>query len=398
MVTDAVQPLDCIVAGGRVIDARHGIDAVLDVGVRAGRVAALAPSLPRPSGALLHDAAGAIVVPGLIDLHTHVYWKATSYGVEPDRLAQRSLVSTLVDAGSAGAGNFEGLADFVIAPAATRVLAFLNISFAGIFAFDRGIMVGEAAEPALLDVARCVEVARRHPDTVVGIKVRLGAAVSGGLGLQALDRALAAADAAGLPLMCHVGRPPPTYAEIVDRLRPGDILTHCFRPAPNAPVDDAGKVLPALRRARTRGVLFDVGHGMGAFGFDSAESAIAGGFAPDVVSSDAHALSVDGPAFDLLHTMSKLLNCGLPLPALVQMVTAAPARAMRRPDLAHLGVGAPADLAVLRVAEVPLRFTDTAGAERDGVRLLKPQGMLRSGRWQDAVPRPWELAREGGRR
>lgn len=388
--------LDAIVVGGHVIDPRHGVDAVCDIGVRAGRIAAIAPQLPRSPGTVLHDAGGALVVPGLIDLHTHVYWKATSYGVEPDRIARRSLVSTLVDAGSAGAGNYEGLKAFVMARAEARVLAFLNIAFPGIFAFERGLMVGEATRLELLDVGRCVEVARRSADSVVGIKVRLGGGVSGEIGLQALDRALAASGAAGLPLMCHVGRPPPSYTEIVDRLRPGDILTHCFRPAPNGPVDDARKVLPALRSARARGVLFDIGHGMGAFGFESAEAAIADGFLPDIVSSDVHALSVDGPAFDLLHTMNKLLNCGVPLNSLVRMVTDAPALAMRRPDLGHLGVGATADLALLKVADVPLRFTDAAGVERDGVRLLKPLGMLREGRWLDPVPRPWELPVEGG--
>lgn len=388
---------DCIVVGGRVIDPRHGVDVVCDIGVRGGRIACLAPQLARPPGTVLHDAAGAIVVPGLIDLHTHVYWKATSYGVEPDRIARRSLVSTLVDAGSAGAGNYEGLQEFVMARAQARVLAFLNISFPGIFAFDRGLMVGEATRLDLLDVSRCVEVARRHAESVVGIKIRLGGAVSGEIGLQALDRALAAAAAADLPLMCHVGRPPPSYAEIVDRLRPGDILTHCFRPAPNAPVDASRRVLPALHRARARGVRFDIGHGMGAFGFESAEAAMADGFLPDIVSSDVHALSVDGPAFDLLHTMNKLLNCGVPLRSLIRMVTDAPALAMGRPDLGHLGIGATADLALLQVADVPLRFIDACGVQRDGVCLLKPRGMLREGRWLGAVPRPWELPDEGDR-
>ncbi len=397
MVNTEVPPLDGIVAGGRVIDPRHGLDAVCDIGVRDGRVAALAPQLSRMSGVWVRDATGAVVVPGLIDLHTHVYWKATSYGVDPDRIARRSLVSTLVDAGSAGAGNYAGLKDFVMAGATPRMLAFLNISFPGIFAFDRGLMVGEANRLDLLDVGRCVEVAQRHADTVVGIKVRLGGPVSGDIGLPALDRALAAAEAARLPLMCHVGQAPPSYAEIVDRLRPGDILTHCFRPSPNGPVDDRRRVLPALRRARERGVRFDLGHGFGSFGFESAEAAIADGFLPDTVSSDVHALSVDGPAFDLLHSINKLLNSGVSLIDLVRMATVEPARAMRRPELGHLGVGAPADLALLRVAEVPLRFTDATGATRDGVQLLKPLGMLRAGCWYDAEPRPWELPRERGR-
>lgn len=389
----APQPPDTVVTGARVIDPRHGIDAVLDIGLRDGRVAALAPTLPRGPDTRVHEATGAIAVPGLIDLHAHVYARATSYGVDPDQVGPISLAATLVDAGSAGAGSYEGLRDFVIARSRTRVLAWLNIAFPGIFAFDSRVMVGEAALPALLDVERCVETTQRHADTVIGIKVRLGGPVSGEVGLLALERALQAAQRTGLPVMCHVGRPPPTYAEIVDRLRAGDVLTHCLRPAPNAPVDAHGQVWPALRRARERGVLFDVGHGMGSFGFDSTEAALAAGFAPDTVSSDVHALSVGGPAFDLLHTMNKLLNCGIALPALVAMVTDAPARAMRRPDLGHLGAGAPGDITLLRLAQVPLRYTDSTGAARDGVQLLRPVGLLREGHWHAPLPRPWEMPR-----
>ncbi len=396
MVTDARDPgpLDGVIAGGRVIDPRHGVDAVLDVGVRDGRIVALAPALERPAGGWTKDARGAIVVPGLIDVHTHIYHKATSYGVDPDAIARRSLVTTMVDAGSAGASNIAGLVDYVAGNALTRVLAYVNISFAGIFAFDRNVMVGEATNRALLDVPSCIEAARRHAPHVVGIKVRLGGPVSGKLGLQALDLAIEAAGTLGLPVMCHVGKPPPGYAEIVDRMRRGDIVTHCYRPAPNAPVDDAGHMLPALVRGRERGVLFDVGHGMGSFGFASTEAALAEGFVPDIVSSDVHALSVDGPAFDLLHTMNKLLNCGVALPELIGMVTAAPARAMKRDDLGHLGVGACADVSVLRPVDVPLRYVDSEGKTRDGVRMLKPVGMLRAGRWLDATARLFEIAAE----
>jgi dihydroorotase len=172
------------------------------------------------------------------------------------------------------------------------------------------------------------------------------------------------------------------------------VLTHCFRPAPNGPVDEAGRVLPALRRARERGVLFDIGHGMGAFGFASAEGALAEGFAPDIVSSDVHGLSVNGPAWDLLHVMSKLLHCGVGLVDLVRMASEAPARAMRRPELGHLGVGACADLSLLRIAEVALPFVDALGERRDGVRLLRPVGLVRAGQWHDPAPRPWEMVGE----
>ncbi len=326
MVNELENRFDLLLAGGRVIDPRHGIDALCDVGLRAGRVAAVAPNLPHAAAAQVRDMRGVLVVPGLIDLHTHIYHKATSLGVDPDAVALRSVAATLVDAGSAGAGNFAGLRDFVMAGARTRLLAYLNISFAGIFAFERGLMVGEAANRDLLSVEHCRAVAEQNPDTIIGIKVRLGGMVSGEVGLEALDRAIAAAEPLGLPVMTHIGSPPPGYTEILDRLRPGDVLTHCFRPAPNAPVDGAGRVLASLRAARARGVLFDIAHGMGAFSFDSAEAALADGFAPDIISSDVHALSIHGPAYDLLHTMNKLLHCGVALEDVIRMATDAPAR------------------------------------------------------------------------
>jgi len=390
MVSPSSQPVDLLLAGGRVMDPCNGIDAVADVAIRNGHIAQVGPDLACQSAGEVRDARGLLVVPGLIDLHTHVYHKATSYGVDPDAVALRSCVTTMVDAGSAGAGNFAGLRDFVMSSALTRLLAYLNISFPGIYAFERGVMAGEAADRVLLSVDHCREVARLHPGTIVGIKVRLGGAVSGDVGIEALDRAIQAAAPLGLPVMTHIGRPRPGYAEILDRLRPGDVLTHCFRPAPNAPVDEDGHVLPALWAARARGVLFDIAHGMGAFGFESAQAALDDGFAPDIISSDVHSLSVNGPAHDLLHTMSKLLACGVQLTDVIRMATVGPARALRRQDLGHLGQGAPADVSLLRVAEVPLAFIDAVGVRRQGVSLLRPAGLVRAGRWFDPAPRPWE--------
>lgn len=390
MVNPPLQAPDLLLVGGRVIDPRHGIDTVADVAILDGRIAQVGADLPQRGAREVRDTRGLLVVPGLIDLHTHVYHKATSYGVDPDAVAQRSCVTTMVDAGSAGAGNFAGLRDFVMAGARTRLLAYLNISFPGIYAFERGVMAGEAADRVLLSVDHCRDVARRHLDTIVGIKVRLGEAVSGDVGIEALDRAIQAAMPLGLPVMTHIGRPRPGYAEILDRLRPGDVLTHCFRPAPNAPVDAAGRVLPALRSARARGVLFDIAHGMGAFGFESAQAALGDGFPPDIVSSDVHTLSVNGPAYDLLHTMSKLLACGVPLTDVIRMATVGPSHALRRDDLGHLGTGAPADVSLLRMAEVPLSFVDAIGVRREGVSLLRPAGLVRAGHWHDPAPRPWE--------
>jgi dihydroorotase len=381
---------DLLLKGGRIVDPKNKLDGTYDLAVREGQIAAIAPSLEPSLARVVHDVAGALVVPGLIDLHTHVYHKATFLGVDPDPIAARSSVATMVDAGSAGAGNFAGLRDFVMASSPFRILAYLNISYPGIFAFDRDLMFGEASIRDLLSVERCAAVVEANRDIIVGVKVRLGDLTSGEVGLEALDRAIAAAERVDLPVMSHVGQPPPGYGEILARLRPGDILTHCFRPAPNAPVDDAGHLLPALTAAREKGVLFDIGHGMGAFGFASAEAAIEEGFAPDIISSDVHTLSVGGPAYDLLHTMSKLFTCGVPLPRAIAMVTEAPARAMQRDDLGHLSVGARADISLLDIIEAHFPFVDVAGVVRESAFLLKPVGLYLGGRFVDPAPRQWE--------
>lgn len=389
MVTDA-NAYDLVLAGGRLIDPRNGIDATMDIAIRDGRIAALGTVLERGRARAVKDVAGLMVTPGLIDIHTHIFHKATAYGVDPGPIATRSAIATLVDAGSAGAGNFAGLRDFVFATSPFRLLAYLNISYAGIFAFDIGLSVGEATIRELLSVESCVRTVEANRDLVVGVKVRLGANTSGAIGIEALDRAIDAATRLKLPVMTHIGKPPPSYSEILARLRPGDILTPCFRPSPNGPVDVDGTVLPALVEARNRGVLFDIGHGMGAFGFESAEQAIANGFAPDIISSDVHAMSINGPAYDLIHTMSKLICCGIPVVDAVAMATDRPARAIGRPELGHLSVGAPADISLIECVDGGFPFIDVEGKTRIGSMLLRPRGLFLSGQEIPTPQRPWE--------
>ncbi len=222
------------------------------------------------------------------------------------------------------------------------------------------------------------------------MKVRIGGIVTGELGLGALELALEAAEAVGLPLMAHIGHPPPSYSDVVDMLRPGDILTHCYRPSPNSAIGEDGKVLDAVWKAKERGVLFDIAHGMGAFGYETAEAAVRDGFRPDLISSDVHVIAVEGPGYDLLHTMSKLLNCGLALPQVIGMATSAPALAMRRPELGHLAVGAPADITVLREQETDYVFEDVVGERRQGTVLLQPMAVYLDGREMEVARRPFE--------
>ena len=380
---------DLVLKGGRVIDARNGIDGTMDVAINAGRIAAVAPSINAGTGKV-RDVAGSVVAPGLIDIHTHVYHKATSLSVDPGFIARRSACTTLVDAGSAGAGNYDGFRDYVMIQSPYRIFAFLNISFPGIFGFDHDVSIGEATTRAMLPVHRCVDKIEANRDRIIGVKVRIGGIVTGDLGLGALELALEAAVAVDLPLMTHIGHPPPSYSDVVDMLRPGDILTHCYRPEPNSAIGEDGKVLEAVWKARERGVLFDIAHGMGAFGYDTAEAALRDGFKPDLISSDVHVIAVEGPGYDMLHTMSKLLNCGLTLAEVIDMSTSRPALAIRRPELGHLAVGAPADITVLKQFDSDYVFSDVVGTQRQGSTLLQPVAVYLDGREMEVSRRPFE--------
>jgi len=385
----AGQGFDLVLRGGRVLDERNGVDGIFDVAIKAGKIAAVGKDLAT-AGAKVEDVSGSIVAPGLIDIHTHVYHKATSLSVDPGFIARRSACTTLVDAGSAGAGNYDGFRDYVMIHSPYRIFAFLNISFPGIFGFDKGVSIGEATLRSMLPVEKCVEKVEANRDRIIGVKVRIGGIVTGELGLGALELALEAANAVNLPLMTHIGPAPPSYADVVDMLRPGDILTHCYRPDPNSAIGPDGKVIDAVLKARERGVLFDIAHGMGAFGYDSAEAALKDGFKPDVISSDVHVIAVEGPGYDLLHTMSKLLNCGLSLPEVIGMSANRPALAIGKPELGHLGVGAVADITVLKQYDSNYVFQDVVGKRRQGSSLLQPVSVYLSGKSMEVSRRPFE--------
>lgn len=369
---------DLILTGGRLIDPANGRDEIADIAFADGKVSAVGRDLPR-GGAKTLDAAGKLVVPGLIDLHTHVYWGGTSLGVDAAAVARISGTTTFVDAGSSGPGNFHGFRRHVIEPSPVRILPILNVSHAGIFAFSATVMVGECADLRLLDPRDCVRVINANRDLIVGVKVRVGRTAGGNSGIAPLDIALEVADEVGLPVMAHLDHPPPSRLEVLSRLRRGDIITHCFRPFPNAPVAPDGRVREEIAAARERGVVFDIGHGGGSFGFRTAEAMLAAGFLPDVISSDAHALSINGPAFDQITTMSKLLSLGMALGEVIRAGTAAPAAALGRPDLGHLGVGAVGDASVLDLAEGEFDYRDVLGETRKGRVRLSASGLVVSG-------------------
>ena len=371
-----------VLRGGRVIDPANGVDRVADLVL--GKDEILGLDVPEPDGAQVIDCQGSIVTPGMIDLHVHVYWGGTSLGVKPEDFADKSACTTLVDAGSAGPGNFTGFREHVIERSRVRILAYLHVSFAGIYGFGGRIMVGESHDMRLMAAREAAAVATAHPGVIIGIKVRIGAHASGPSGIAPLDVAQDVADRTGLPLMVHIDEPPPSYSDVVARLRKGDVLTHCFRPFPNAPCHGDGRVRDAVLAARERGVIFDIAHGMGSFSWDSARKMDAAGFRPDVISSDIHAFCINGPAHDNLNVMTKFLALGWSVKDVIAAASIAPARVLSRPDLGHLGNTAQPEASVIRQTPGSVDLADVTGEVVNYDSMLTPVGTVSGGKWHPA--------------
>ena len=372
---------ELILRGGRVIDPSQELDTVADVAFGGGKVTAIGPELKAGPGVEVRDVSGRIVTPGLIDLHTHVYWGGTSLGIDAEAFCRTSGVTTAVDTGSAGPGNFAGFRKHVIDRSQVRILAYLHVSFAGIYGFGDEVHVGESEDIRMMAPRAAAEVADANRDVIVGIKVRLGRHASGDQGMNPFGFAMQVAEEVGVPLMAHIDEPPPSYEELVDALRPGDVLTHCFRPFPNCPATVQGTVKQAVLRARERGVLFDVGHGMGSFAFKTARAMLANGFLPDTISSDVHQLCINGPAFDLVTTMSKFLCMGVELPEVVRRATVNAAMALRRPEFGSLKPGSVGDATVISVREGAFDYVDVVGETMRGDRKIASEGVVIGGKW-----------------
>ncbi len=373
-------PYDLLVRGGRVIDPSQGISDERDVAISGGKLARVAANIPETDAKQILDARGKIVTPGLIDLHVHVYDGVVPYGIPPDPNCIAKGVTTVVDAGSSGAHTFPGFRRSIINLSSTRVYALLNISVIGQACHSSTNQWGELLELRYANPSLAIRTIETNRDVIMGIKVRLGRNLSGENDIPALKIAREAADAVGLPIMVHIGGTTSPLPDILDMLRSGDIVTHCYRAGDGGTLDDHGRVLPAVFKARERGVHFDVGHGVGSFSFDVAEKAMKQDLYPGTISSDLHQLNYSGPVFDLATTLSKFMILGMSLEQVIERASTNAARTLDFPQgFGTLREGAEADVAVFELREGKFDFTDSEHQTRTGRLKLCPVATVKSG-------------------
>lgn len=379
----SAQEIDLLIRGGHVIDAKNGIDAVMDVAIDDGKILRVSENIDPQNAFRVVDATGLFVTPGLIDMHSHNFfgtepdaYLSNSYtALPPDGFSFRAGITTIVDVGGAGWRNFRTFKRQTIDNSQTRVLSFLNIVGSG--------MAGGAIEQNLNDMdAKLTAIeARQYSEYIVGIKV----AHYYGPEWTPVERAVEAGTLADIPVMVDFGSTEPELSLrdlFMEKLRPGDIYTHCYAQIKGRTpiIDEKRKLQPYALEAQQRGIIFDVGHGGGSFLFDQAIPAIQQGLKPNTISTDLHTGSMNGGMKDLANVMSKLLNIGLTVEEVVSRSTWAPAQVIGREELGHLSEGAVADLAIFRLVKGEFGFIDTKGWKYSGDRKLVCELTLREGK------------------
>lgn len=365
---------DLLLKGGHVIDPKNNISKVMDVAVAGANIALVAPNIAASEARKTVNVAGLYVTPGLIDIHAHVYvWQdLKGEGVQPDAFSFRSGVTTMVEAGSSGSKTFSEFRTRIVDRSKTRILAFLNIVGAG-------MGTGKEDDPGEMNAAAAANTAKANSDVIVGFK----SAHYNGPGWESVDGAVKAGELARLPVMVDFGRITAARninALFLDKLRPGDIFTHCFSGHREELNVATGKLNPAMEAGRKRGIIFDIGHGAGSFYWYVAEAAYQEHFYPDSISTDLHINSMNAGMKDFTNLMSKLLNLGSTLDDVVRMSTWNPAKEIRRQELGNLDAGAVADIAVLRLDHGHFGFVDSAGARRSGTQLIACEMTVHGGK------------------
>jgi dihydroorotase len=370
---------DLVIKGGDVLDPSQSLRGKRDIGIRYGLIEAVEADIPAARAERLLDVSGKLVTPGLVDLHSHVFPYGSAIGIPADELVAHQCTTTCVSGGDAGANNFAAFRRHIVAQTRTRLYAFIHIANTGLTPFP----VAELYNIDFAQVDACAKAIGENADIALGAKVRMSENVIAKHGIEPLRRAILACEKSGTngKIMCHIGgvETPQLMSQILDTLRPGDVLTHCYSGAPNIAnqftnIVQDGKLLPAALEAKRRGVNFDIGHGGGSFDYTVAEAAMAQGAMPDTISSDIHVFSGNSPGMPYLTwVMSKFMGLGFTLEQVVTMATTNPAKIINRmPKLGTLQVGAPGDVAIMEFVEGPVSFVDTRNNRREGKAYLKP--------------------------
>ncbi|WP_062119955.1 amidohydrolase/deacetylase family metallohydrolase [Aureimonas sp. AU40] len=339
-----------------------------------GRIQSVGPALLPAPAARIVEGGGAYVSPGWTDLHAHVWHGGTDISIRPQLAGLERGVTTIVDAGSAGEATFHGFREYIIEPAAERILAFLNIGSIGLVACNR---VSELIDIRSIDIDRTIAVVEANRDLIVGIKCRASHVILGSWGITPVKVAKKVAKILKLPMMIHVGEPPPTYDEVLELLRPGDIITHCFNGKAGGSIIEDEDLWDLVTKCADQGIRLDVGHGGASFSFKVAEIAIQRGLLPFSISTDLHDHSLNGPVWDMATTMSKLLSVGMPFEAVVTASTTAPMSAVKLPTDDLLGLGKTAELTVFDLVDSDLSVQDSQGATAKLHKMFEPRWAVR---------------------
>ncbi len=366
---------DLILAGGTIIDPSQQKNSIGDVGVIDGKIITVCDHIEAESKKII-NISGKYVTPGWIDLHAHVYAGATTFGIKADALCLSTGVTTIVDAGSPGWTNLRGFLDYIIEASRTEVLTFVHISSIGLL----NSMRGEMEDIKNADPEHTARVISMWPDHCVGVKVRQGVFQVGPHGVEPLKLAIEAAEMVKTRVMVHidkgVGLP-----SILELLRPGDIVTHCYQGKGDHILNNEGLVIPEVYNARKRGIYFDLGHGAGSFHYGIAKKAIKLGFLSDVISTDLHVYSLNSPVYSLPETASKLLNMGLNFEEIVRQTTFNPAKILNRSDeIGTLKTGSIADISVFSIEDGNYKFIDAHGNQENGSKMITPTLTVRMGK------------------
>ena len=348
------QRFDLVIRGGTVLDPAGGVKRRADVGISGDKIAAIEDNLPADRGRDVVDAKGLFVTPGLVDLHTHCYYGGTGLGTDPEPLAARSGVTTWVDAGSFGCLQTEGFRKFIVKPSQVRIFGFVYL-----YPDNRNPDM-DPIKYVRSFMKRTGETVVANRDILLGVKLQVGSNMNGRYSYDFLKIARELCDTYKIPLMTHISFAPPETDQVMELMKPGDVITHCYNRHTLGILDENGKVKKSVRDARARGVLFDVGHGLGSFNFEAAKKALDDGFVADTISTDIYNLNVNGPVYDMPTTMSKLMYLGMSFDDVLSRTTIAPAKIVNRVEgMGTLKVGGPADIALLAIEEGSFPLTDS---------------------------------------